>query len=129
MKDLKNLKEQIVNSSAISRGFLSSLEQQLFEDGTITEKEAQFVYELSSVVVKKINSDELVEAWKDLYVKVITAFVLEDDRSKGEIDDIEAKWLADKIRFDKITVDIEKSLLENLSKKSKNFPKVLLDLI
>lgn len=129
MKDLKNLKEQIVNSSAISSGFLSSLEQQLFEDGTITEKEAQFVYELSSVVVKKINSDELIEAWKDLYVKVITAFVLEDDRSKGEIDDIEAKWLADKIRFDKITVDIEKSLLENLSKKSKNFPKVLLDLI
>lgn len=125
MNRLTELKEQIVKSSVIGKEVLPTIEKQIYADGKITEVEAQFVYEMNNELVRKMTDADAIKAWQDLFVKVMTAFVLEDEKSKGYIDDDEANWLAKKVQCDVATVNIEKALLENLKKTSKNFPSVL----
>ena len=55
----------------------------------------------------------------------MTSFVIDNERSKGEIDEKEAKWIERKINYDVTMLDIEKALLENLTKKSKYLPENL----
>lgn len=124
MNNLSILRKQIFESATIGKDFLSELSKQILSN-KITEGEAQFVYEVSDEIIKKTNNSEGLKVWQDLFVKVITSFVLDDERSKGEIDEIEAKWLLDKVTCDKARVELEKALLDNLSKECKNFPTIL----
>ena len=57
------------------------------------------------------------------------SFVLEDETSPGEIDDEEAQYLYDMIKGDGQVDGTEKALLLNIKAKSKNFPKILEDLL
>jgi len=125
MKSLDELKKELLTDGIIDAGEVKELEEVLYEDGVIDKDEADFLFELNNAVSGKANAPE----WKDFFVKAITSFVLDDEQSKGEVDEDEAKYLYDQIKGDGQIDDIEKALLENIKAKSKNFPTLLAELL
>ncbi|MCR4916582.1 MAG: TerB family tellurite resistance protein [Prevotella sp.] len=121
MKTLEELKEELLADGIIDADEVKELEEVLYEDGMIDKDEADFLFELNNAVSGKQNAHE----WKDFFVKALTSFVLDDDKSNGEVDDDEAKYLYDQIKGDGQIDDIEKALLENIKAKSNNFPALL----
>lgn len=125
MKTLDELKKDLLADGIIDAAEVKTLEQVIFEDGVVDKEEADFLFELNNAVSGHENAPE----WKEFFVKAITSFVLDDDKSNGEIDDDEAKYLYDQIKGDGQIDDIEKALLENIKAKSKNFPALLAELL
>ena len=125
MKSLEELKRELLADGIIDAGEVKELEAVLYEDGVIDKDEVDFLFELNNAVSGKANAPE----WKDFFVKAITSFVLDDEQSKGEVDEDEAKYLYDQIKGDGQIDDIEKALLENIKAKSKNFPTLLAELL
>ena len=125
MKTLEELKKDLLADGIIDAGEVKELEKVLYADGMIDKDEADFLFELNNAVSGKENAPE----WKELFVKAITSFVLDDDQSNGEVDEEEAKYLYNQIKGDGQIDDIEKALLENIKAKSKNFPALLAELL
>ena len=105
----------------IDEAEVEQLREVLYADGIIDKEEAEFLFELNDAVSGKNNSP----AWEALFIEAITAFLLEDETSPGEIDEAEAQWLLAKIQGDGQVDGIEKALLDNLKAKAKTFPAVL----
>lgn len=125
MKSLEELKKELLADGIIDAAEVKELEEVLYADGVIDKEEADFLFELNNAVTGKENAPE----WKEFFVKAITSFVLDDEQSNGEVDDDEAKYLYDQIKGDGQIDEIEKSLLENIKAKSKNFPSLLAELL
>lgn len=125
MKTLDELKKELLADGIIDADEVKELEAVLYADGVVDKEEADFLFELNNAVSGKENAPE----WKDFFVKAITSFVLDDEQSNGEVDDDEAKYLYDQIKGDGQIDDIEKTLLENIKAKSKNFPALLAELL
>ncbi|MBO5537783.1 MAG: TerB family tellurite resistance protein [Prevotella sp.] len=125
MKNLDELKKELLADGVIDAGEVKELEEVLYADGVIDKEEADFLFELNNAVSGKENAPE----WKEFFVKAITSFVLDDDKSNGDVDDDEAKYLYNQIKGDGQIDDIEKALLENIKAKSKNFPTLLAELL
>ena len=125
MKTLEEFKKDLLADGIIDAEEVKTLESVIFEDGIVDKEEADFIFELNNAVSGKANAPE----WKDFFVKAITSFVLDDDKSNGEVDDDEAKYLYDQIKGDGQIDDVEKALLENIKAKSNNFPAILEELL
>ena len=125
MKSLEELKKDLLADGIIDADEVKELEEVLYEDGVIDKDEADFLFELNDAVTGKANDP----SWEKFFIKAITSFVLDDETSPGEIDDDEAQYLYDKIKGDGQVDGTEKALLLNIKDKSKNFPKVLEDLL
>ena len=103
MKSLEELKKDLLADGIIDADEVKELEEVLYEDGVIDKDEADFLFELNDAVTGKANDP----SWEEFFVKAVTSFVLEDETSPGT----------------------EKALLLNIKAKSKNFPKILEDLL
>ncbi len=125
MKSLEELKKDLLADGIIDADEVKELEEVLYEDGVIDKDEADFLFELNDAVTGKANDP----SWEKFFVKAITSFVLDDETSPGEIDDDEAQYLYDKIKGDGQVDGTEKALLLNIKKNSKNFPKILEELL
>ena len=125
MKSLEELKKELLADGIIVADEVKELEEVLYEDGVIDKDEADFLFELNDAVTGKANDP----SWEKFFVKAITSFVLDDETSPGEIDDDEAQYLYDKTKGGGQVDGTEKALLLNIKDKSKNFSKVLEDLL
>jgi uncharacterized tellurite resistance protein B-like protein len=125
MSKLTELKKSILADGVIDEQEVKQLREVLYADGIIDKEEAEFLFELNDVVSGKKNH----ASWETLFVEAITSFLLEDEKSPGEVDDDEAKWLLDKIQCDGKIDDSEAALLKNLKAKAKNIPQSVLNLI
>jgi len=125
MKTLEELKKDLLADGIIDSEEVKTLESVIFEDGIVDKEEADFLFELNNAVSGKENAPE----WKEFFVKAITSFVLDDEKSNGEVDDDEAKYLYDQIKGDGQIDDVEKALLLNIKSKSNNFPAILEELL
>lgn len=125
MKTLEELKKELLADGVIDAGEVKELEKVLYADGVIDKDEADFLFELNNAVSGKENAPE----WKEFFVKAITSFVLDDEKSNGEVDADEAEYLYNQIKGDGQIDDVEKALLENIKAKSKNFPASLAELL
>ena len=121
MKTLNELKQSILEDGVIDAQEVDLLKEVLYADGVIDKEEAEFLFELNDAVSGKEND----ASWEAFFVNAISDFLLEDETSPGEIDEEEASWLLEKIQGDGQLDKIERALLDNLKKKSKNFPKIL----
>jgi uncharacterized tellurite resistance protein B-like protein len=124
MNKLNELKKSILADGVIDETEVKQLREVLYADGKIDQEEAEFLFELNDAVSGKANHS----SWETLFVEAISAFLLEDEKSPGEIDMDEAKWLLSHIQVDGQIDKIERALLENLKNKAKKFP-VTLDLL
>lgn len=125
MANLEELKKELLADGIIDAAEVQTIKEVIYEDGKIDKEEADFLFEINDAVSGKENAPE----WKTLFVDAITAYLLEDETSPGEIDDDEAKELYDQIKGDGQVDDTERALLENLKAKSKNFPEILTSLL
>ncbi len=118
--DLYTYKKQIIADGKLSDPEVEGLRQLLF-DGEMTKEKGNFLFELKDLVA----DDKRTQKFEELFVDVISVLLLEDDISPGEIDDDEAKWLRAKLQHKGFIDKLDQKLLENLRKKSINFPEVL----
>lgn len=115
---------------------LLELKQKIFADGYVDQAEvsllrehclqmdrekADFLFHLKDI----LRPDRVEQSFYELFIEKISAFLLEDDVSPGEIDESEAKWLRAKITRKGYTDKIDKQLLDNLKRKSITYPSIL----
>lgn len=125
MKSLETLKKEILEDGVIDAQEVKEIETVVYADGKIDKDEADFMFDLNDAVSGKDNHS----SWNDLFVKVISSFVLDDDESNGEIDADEAAYLVSQIQGDGQIDAAEKALLLNLKEKSANLPDSLAKLL
>lgn len=118
---LEELKREINENGTIDESDLPKIKAYLEADGGMTKEKGNLLFDIKNNTTK----GKLTPLFKDLFVNYISALLLEDDSSPGEIDEEEAKWLRAKIQYSGKIDDFDKALLENLKKKSINFPMVL----
>ena len=111
MKSLNVLKKEVLEDGIIDAGEVKEIETVIYADGKIDREEADFLFELNDAVSGKENH----KTWKDLFVKAITSFVLDDEASNGEIDANEADYLLKQIRGDDKIDTIEYKFTEKIN--------------
>ncbi len=121
MEKLKELKKTVVADGHLSEKDVELLRDTLFNDEGMTREKANFIFNLKDIISK----EHLTNDFKELFVEAISTFLLEDEESPGEIDDSEAKWLRAKIQTKGYQDSVDILLLENLRKKSINYPEIL----
>lgn len=121
MERLEKVKHTIVADGQLSSADIKLLRDALFDEEGMTRKKANFLFNLKDMISK----DRLTSEFKELFIEAISTLLLEDDDSPGEIDDSEAKWLRAKIQTKGYQDNLDISLLDNLRKKSINYPEIL----
>lgn len=118
---------------------LEDLKRKIYKDGVITNSEIPIIREYldSSDDPDKIKGNFLFDLknnyskgnlppeFKRIFVDYISAYLLDDEESPGEIDEDEAKWIRGKIQYNGKIDEYDKALLVNLKQKSINFPEIL----
>lgn len=125
MSKFEDLKKSLLADGKIDADEVKELHKELYADGVIDKDEAEFLFELNDAVTGADNAAE----WEQLFVEAISSYLLEDEKSPGEIDADEAAWLSEKIGNDGKVDGVEKALLLNLKAKATSFPDVLAKLL
>lgn len=118
MKDLKQIRKEIVASGSITSSDISALRTIVYSNGRVNKEEAEFLFQLR----KELNDLGNLMAWDNFFIQAICDFILDDDRSPNAVDEVEATWLIEQIGEDGVIDDVEERLLKRLSKEAKNFP-------
>ena len=119
--DFQELRKTIFANGKIDEKDVALLRESLAINQAMTRDEGNFLFDI------KDNTDRnnQCDAFKDFFVEAITAYLLDDDNSPGEINDDEAKWLRAKIRYKGYTDKTDAMLIKNLKRKSINWPHIL----
>ncbi len=118
---LSELRKKLFADGNLCQEEVDKIRDLLYGDGGMTKAKGDFLFDLKDTISK----DRLSDCFKELFVEAITSLLLEDENSPGEIDESEAKWLRAKIQSKGYFDSIDDDLLDNLRKKSINFPAVL----
>lgn len=121
MKTLGELRKELFADGRLSNEEVKTLRSVMYEDEGMNRTKGDFLFELKDTICK----DHLPEDFAKVFVESITALLLDDEESPGEIDEAEAKWLRAKIQYKGYFDSIDDELLKNLRKKSINFPEML----
>ena len=119
--DYQGLRKQIFANGKIDDNDVVLLREALLAGQTMTREKGNFLFDIKDNTKRSNQCD----AFKDLFVEAITMLLLDDDTSPGEINEEEAKWLRAKIRFKGYTDKTDDMLINNLKRKSINWPKIL----
>lgn len=109
-KKLGDLKKSVLEDGVIDANEVRTINDTIYEDGTIDREEADFMFELNDAVTGKEND----ATWTELFVNSITDHVLKDEVSSGFVDDDEADYLISKIDGDGTIDTAEQQLLLNI---------------
>lgn len=114
----------------------ADLKRELFADGMLRASEvdrlrlacstadretADFLFQLKDT----LNPDKVDATFYAFFIEFVSAYLLEDEVSPGEIDDSEARWLRAKITRKGYIDKVDKQLLSNLKLKSITYPQIL----
>ncbi len=121
MTDLNNLKKELYRDGQISNADVEKLRTYFLNEDGITRKKCNYLFEIKNTV----NPEKLSESFITFFIDSITSYLLEDEKTPGQIDKEEAQWLRSKIQSGKPGDRINKRLLENIKEKSINFPEIL----
>lgn len=119
--DFQELRKKIFANGKITEEDVALLRETLLTDQTMTREKGNFLFDIKDNTSRSNQCD----SFKQLFVEAITMLLLDDDESPGEISEDEAKWLRAKIRFKGFTDKTDDMLINNLKRKSINWPKVL----
>ena len=114
MSKLEVLKKEILADEIIDASEVERLRKELYADGVIDREEADFLFDLNDATSGKANHS----SWKPLFVEAISAHLLEDAASPGQVDQAEADWLLTRIEKDGTYDDNEKALLRRIKAKA-----------
>ena len=91
----------------------------------ISQTEAEFLFELNRTTAGADN----VPAWRDLFVKAITMYLLFGGPSPDQIDQPEAEWLVGQMGESQANDDNERALLTYLQQEAANLHPALMPLL
>lgn len=121
MASFKEFKKELFADAQLSEKDVQKLHDFLYDDEGMTREKGDFLFELKN----SMSYDHTPENFKVLFVEAISILLLEDDISPGEIDDSEARWLRARMQSKGYPDRLNRRLLDNLKKKSINFPEIL----
>ena len=121
MDNLIELRKKIIADGQLSSKEVESLRQELFSNGGMTKEKGDFLFDFKDFLSK----EKITPEFRNLFIDAISSLLLEDEISPGEIDESEAKWLRAKIQFKGYQDRTDQLLLDNLRRKSINFPEIL----
>ncbi len=122
MEQLKELRRRIVANGILDPDNVIELEQRLIKDSEgMTREKADFLFSLKD----GLSKNKVCIEFSSFFVKAVSSYMLDDKNSPGEIDTNEAKWLRGKIQAKGRTDSTDRALLDELKKRSINFPTVL----
>lgn len=119
--DYQELRKRIFANGKIDNDDVSLLREALLTNQTMTREKGNFLFDIKDNTSRSNQCD----AFKEFFVEAITMLLLDDDSSPGEISEEEAKWLRAKIRFKGFTDKTDDMLINNLKRKSINWPQIL----
>ena len=119
--DFQELRKQIFANGRIDENDVKLLRERLDIHQAMTREKGNFLFDVKD----NTERDNQCDAFKELFVEAITLLLLNDNDSPGEINDDEAKWLRAKIRFKGYTDRTDDLLINNLKRKSINWPRIL----
>lgn len=124
---LKELKNDVIADGVVDAGEVEQLRKRLFDDGVIDRQEADFLFEGHDAGSGADNPPScqslLVEArTSHVLVDDGALNVLDEDETRGEIDELEAAWLVTRIEGDQQYDENEKALLANIKSKTTLIP-------
>lgn len=121
MDNLIELRKKIIADGQLSSKEVESLRKELFSNGGMTKEKGDFLFDFKDFLSK----EKITPEFRNLFIDAISSLLLEDEISPGEIDESEAKWLRAKIQFKGYQDRTDQLLLDNLRRKSINFPEIL----
>ncbi len=121
MQTLSDLRKELFADGTISKEEVVKLHDAIYDEEGMTRAKGDFLFELKDTV----NKERIHEDFNKLFVSAISALLLEDETSPGEIDESEAKWLRARIQSKGYFDSVDDELLDNLRAKSINFPAIL----
>ena len=80
----------------------------------ISRAEAEFLFALNNATAGARNAP----AWRELFVKAVTMYLLFAGDSPDRVDEPEARWLVEQIQADKVEHDTERALLAYLKQEA-----------
>lgn len=121
MERLEDLRDTIIHQGNITSEQIAQLKSLLFSGNGMSMERGNMLFEIKESIVKSKNPS----SFKRLFVDAITKLLLEDKSSPGRIDKTEAEWLRARIQFVGNYDSFDRALVENIRRKSINFPKIL----
>ena len=121
MERLETLRDRIIKQGTITPSEVGELREVLYSGDGMDIVKGTILFEIKDALLKGKSIPE----FKRLFVEAITKQLLEDERSFARIDKEEAQWLRRRIQYVGNYDSYDRALIENLRKKSTNFPKIL----
>ncbi|MCH5247588.1 MAG: YqhA family protein [Muribaculaceae bacterium] len=121
MKNLDDVRKEILSDGKVDEEDVNTLKHLMQEEGRINHDLANFLFDIKNTV----SPTKLSPEFKSFFVEALSNHLLFDEKSPGEIDENEARWLRGKIQAKGNADEYDKALLEDLKNRSINFPKVL----
>jgi hypothetical protein len=122
---IKDVVKDLLQDGVIDNAEVAALKARLYADGKIDTEEVEALFEINDAVKGKSNSAD----WVKLFAGAVSDYLLQDEKSPGEVDEDEAKWLIAKLEGDGEIDANEKVLLKTLKEKAKSLPASLRDKI
>ena len=112
---LSELLNRVIDKSFVDAVDVEGLRKRLYANGDIDREKADFLFAINDAVTGKDNAP----GWAGLFVEALTDHVLKDKTTAGEVDDIEAAYLIQKINNDGQVDPVEVALLVNIMAQAK----------
>lgn len=122
MSIIEEIRDRIIRNGEMSPEDVLDLQNAIKADGGMDMTKGNILFEIKEQVKSKGKAPA---SFKKLFVDSISKYLLEDEDSPGRIDKSEAQWLRARIQFVSEYDSYDKALVENIRKKSINFPKIL----
>lgn len=111
---MEKLVENVVADGVVDAAEVKVIREKFYDDGKIDQEEADAMFKINDAVSGNDNH----ESYKQLFVDVISDFVLKDEKTPGVIDKSEGDYLVGKIEGDGEIDSIEKALLLNIKENA-----------
>jgi hypothetical protein len=112
--DLKVLVAEVIKDGIVDANEVKAIREAMFSDGIIDKDEADAMFQINDAVSGNDND----ASYAQLFVDVVSAFVLEDETTPGVVDKSEGDYIVDQIEGDEKVDDCEVALLTNLKIKA-----------
>lgn len=111
---MEELVNDVVRDGIVDAEEVQTLREKFYADGKIDKEEADAMFEINDAVTGADNDP----SYEQLFVDVLSDFVLKDEETPGVVDEEEGEYLASKIEGDGEVDGVEKALLLNIKEKA-----------
>ena len=122
---LEALVARIIDDGQVDLDEALDFEREVFEDGVIERTEADAAFAINDACTDGNNHPE----WERVFVRTVSAYVLEDDVTPGVVDDNEAEYLIENIEGDGVVDGVERALLVNIQAQATSISPILAEKI